>query len=136
YRPRWRRHLAEFGAMGIAAMLFIAVLLAGLNQAQKSQLRVACVGNLKNFSAGFSTYAANSGNALPMIAIASNNNWLYGTPDGARTNAAHLTPLITSQYVKMESFYCPGTPATPAPKAPTTDIGTIGYSYRNMYGAN
>ncbi|HVT82294.1 MAG TPA: hypothetical protein VHM90_16750 [Phycisphaerae bacterium] len=139
YRPRWRRRLAEFGAMGIAAMLFITVVVAGLNQAKKSQIRVACVGNLKNLSMGFNTYAASNGGALPMIAIASNKNWLHGSSDGARTNAAHLTELIATAHVPMNAFYCPGSPPDPAaPKAATAvaDIGTIGYSYRNMYGSD
>ncbi len=141
-RSRWRRRLAEFGAMGVAALLFVSVLIAGLNQTKKSQIRVACVANMKAISTGMLAYSSSAGgNALPMVAMPSNHNWLRGTADGAFDNASHLLPLITANYVPKTAFYCPGTPPAAESVSKRTqsspwDIGPIGYSYRNMYGVD
>lgn len=144
YRPRWRRRLAELGAMGVAAVLFIAVLFAGLGQAKRSQIRVACVGNLQKVGAGLNAYSSDVGGyALPMVAMPSNHNWLRGTTDGAHNNAAHLMPLVSKGYVAKAVFDCPGMPPAAAGGAEATrtlsypwDMGVIGYSYRNLYGAD
>jgi prepilin-type processing-associated H-X9-DG protein len=142
YRPRWRRRLAELGAMGVAAVLFVAVLFAGLGQAKRSQIRVACVGNLQKIGAGMNAYSSDAGgHALPMVAMPSNHNWLRGTYDGAHSNSGHLMPLVSKGYVVKAVFDCPGMPAAaeavgmPAPSFPW-DMGVIGYSYRNLYGAD
>ncbi len=135
---RWRRRLAEWGAMSVAAMLFLAVTVEALGQMKKSKARVACQANLMTVGKGFDAYAEGHNEELPMVALASNRNWLHGNGDtGAHNNAAHLLPLVDDGLVPLKAFYCAGAGVPEGALATSkNEMPAIGYSYRNMYGSD
>jgi hypothetical protein len=133
----WRRRLAEFGAMAIAAALLVAVTLQGLGQMQKSRMRVACAANLAKLSVAFTDYGYYCNGELPALALPANSNWLRGnTPLAARNNASNLIPMVNHNFVKRTAFYCPGAGLeAPPPKDVLLDeLPPITYSYRNLFG--
>ena len=140
-RRSWRRRLAEFGAMAVAAALLLAVALEGAGEARKSNARTACQANLKQVAAAFGNYGSLGGaGELPMLALPANHNWLRGNADAggaaAVNNAANLLPLVTGEYLAIKALFCPGAgvPAGPV-SVERNALPGIGYSYRNMYGS-
>lgn len=133
---RWRRHMAEYAAMGVAACLLLAVTLVGLNQAKMSNARAVCAGNMRQLGIAFAGYAGNNNGQLPMIAMSANGNWLRGDPaTGAKNNAANLIPLLDRGLVKVEALFCKGAGVPKEPVAVEANaLPVIGYSYRNLYG--
>ena len=137
--PMWRRRMAEFGAMGVAAMLLLAVTFEGLGQARQSAKRTACATNLRLFTTAFGNYGiAAGGGDLPMLAMPANQNWLRGNaPAGgtaAMNNTANLLPLVAGKYLPAAALFCPGAGAGPSPAAVgTNEAPGAGYSYRDMY---
>ncbi len=137
--PQWRRRLAEFGAMAVAAMLLLAVTFEGLGTARRSAARVACQANMQKIGQAFTQYAGpGDEGTLPMLAMPANQNWLHGNAAGgtaAMNNAANLLPLVTGQYLAVKSLFCAG---AGVPNEPITlgknELPAIGYSYRNLYG--
>jgi hypothetical protein len=138
-RGAWRRRLAEFGAMAVAAALLLAVTLEGISQAKRANARTLCQANLKTIGGAMGVYANMSVGELPMLAMPANGNWLRGNSEAGQTtavnNAAHLLPLVTGQYLAITALFCPGAglPSTPV-GVERNALPGIGYSYRNMYG--
>jgi hypothetical protein len=133
-RGNWPRRLAEFGAMGVAASIFVAVIIVGLGQSAQSRARTACAENLQKWSTAFRTYSADYGRQLPSLETPADRNWL-SSASPTHSNAANLLPLVNGSLVAREALYCPGN----APKSDETPVTRptlmdIGYSYVYLYG--
>jgi hypothetical protein len=139
----WRRRLAEFGAMAVAAMLLLAVTVEGIEQARQAAKRTACAGNLRLFATAFDNYGTIGGDGvLPMLAMPANQNWLRGNAEAggkaAMNNTANLLPLVTGKYLPAAALFCPGAGAAAgggAAAVGTNQVPGAGYSYRDMYVA-
>jgi hypothetical protein len=135
-RRRWTRHVAEIGAMAVAASLLLAVVFVGIGQARQSGARTVCATNLKAWATAFQTYGAANSNALPALATPADRNWLHSNdPAAARSNAANLLPLLRTGLVTVANLTCAGDPATARPVSLTgNSLPDIGYSYTYLYG--
>jgi len=136
-RAKWRRRFAEFGAMAVAAGLFLAVTIDLLGEARQSQRRIACQANLLKVGDAMGTFASVNDGQLPSLGTPDNGNWLHGAGLNApRNNAANLLPLIFNG-LPVSTLFCAGAgiPAGPIPSIKNA-LPEISYSYRNLAGAD
>ncbi len=134
-RRRWSRRMAEIGAMAIAAMLLLAVVLMGVGQARQSKARIACDENLQKWSTAFASFAAANSNELPSLAMPADRNWLSSSDAAAaHSNSANLLPLVTGKYISQANLYCAGAVPATLTEVTANDAGKIGYSYAYQYG--
>lgn len=139
-RPRTNSRWGLADLVSVAAMLLIAgaVLIPMASTMREYGRRSACESNLLAAGLGFSAYAKDFRDALPLASESRAGTpwWNVGRTD--QSNSANLFTLARTNYTKLANLACAGNPnACSQPQlAGDTDwrsISQISYSYQNMY---
>jgi len=100
--------LREVVGLAASILLFVGILVPGLNSARLGSQRTACMQNLHAIGDGYIQYVENNGGAWPYVGPAPQNaSWLAGTPQRL-SNSRHAWTLVQGRYVQPRVFADPG----------------------------
>ncbi len=126
--------------VSVAAVLLVgaAVMWPLLTTLRQQSQRTACFGNLNAAGLGFSTYAGDNRDQLPVASTTLSGPWWNtGTPN--QSNSANLYQMVRTGYAQLDDLACPGNPDAPHGEADpgASDWASrqnVSYSYQIMFG--
>jgi hypothetical protein len=126
--------------VSVAAVLLVgaAVMWPLLTTLRQQSQRTACFGNLNTAGIGFSTYAGDNRDQLPVASTTLSGPWWNtGTPN--QSNSANLFQMVRTGYAQLDDLACPGNPDAPhgQPDPGASDWASrqnVSYSYQIMFG--
>ncbi len=97
--------------VGLAAsiLLFVGILVPGINSARLASQRAACATNLQMIDKGYIQYVEDNGGAWPYAGpTADGASWLAPNEGPRYSNSRHAFTLVQGRYVQPRSFVDPG----------------------------
>ena len=146
-RMRFQAHAERRGlsvrladVVSVAAVLLIgaAIVWPLLTSLRYQSRRAVCFSTMNTAGVGFSTYAADYRDQLPVANTELTGPW-WNTGVEGQSNSANLYGLVRTRYVKLADLACPGNPGAAIEDADPDAVDwlsrpQVSFSYAIMYG--
>ena len=126
--------------VSVAAVLLIgaAIVWPLLTSLRYQNRRAVCFNTMNTAGIGFSTYAGDYRDQLPVANTELSGPW-WNTGVEGQSNSANLYGLVRAHYVKLADLACPGNPGAAIGEADPDAVdwrsrGQVSFSYQIMYG--
>ena len=101
--------LREVVGLAASILLFVAILVPGINSARLASQRGVCQNNLFDMGKGYDAFVNNNDGALPFAGpMPEGASWLARTEDPRLSNSRHGWLLVKGGYVRPSVFADPG----------------------------
>lgn len=147
--PEIRRgfRLSDLAAVAAAVVIFGSVLWPMAIASRSEQQLAICASNLSRAAIGFSLYAADNDNQLPLARASFLGGTWWNVGEKDRSHSANLYRLISHEYAALAELSCPTNHNAPVSSAPHAEgdwrtCDEISFSYqlpgprRQGWGAN
>lgn len=101
--------LREIVGLAASILLFVGILVPGINSARMASQRTACMNNLHQIENGYVIYRDDNGGAWPYAGpMPEGASWLAQREAPGHSNSSNPYLLIQGRYVQPRSFVDPG----------------------------
>lgn len=101
--------LREVVGLAASILLFVGILIPGLNSARLGSQRTACMQNMRSIGSGYVAYVENNGGSWPYVGpVPQGASWLATTESPQLRNSRHPFALVQGRYVQPRVFADPG----------------------------